>query len=201
MADNPTRRPLVLAAIRATGVSVAWAILVGGAAVVSGAVAHSLGLVGFGLNSMIDGSASAVLIWRFRVEQRDPDRAHRVEHAAHRIVGITMMIVAAYIAAQAVRSLIIRTEPRDTTVGAVIAVASLLVLPLLAAVKLRLAGQLDSRALRGDGLLTTAGAVLAVTVLVSLALNAAFGWWWSDAVVALLIAGFLGAEGWKSRAP
>jgi divalent metal cation (Fe/Co/Zn/Cd) transporter len=198
MGDS-TRRLFVLAAIRATSLSVAWAILVGGAAVVSGVAAHSLGLVGFGLNSLIDGSASAVLIWRFRVEQRDPDRAHRVEHAAHGVVGMTMMVVAAYIGVQAIRSLITRAEPRNSTAGVVIAAASLLVLPFLAVVKLRLARQLRSGALRGDGLLTTAGAILAFAVLASLALNNAFEWWWSDAIVAVLIAAFLGGEGWRSR--
>ncbi len=77
------------------------------------------------------------MIGRFRVERRDPDRAHRVEHAAHRLIGITLLIVAAYIAAQAIRSLATDSEPSDTTSGAVI--ASLVVLPVLAVVKLRLA--------------------------------------------------------------
>jgi divalent metal cation (Fe/Co/Zn/Cd) transporter len=126
-----------------------WALLVGISAVVSGAAAHSLSLVGFGLEAMIDGTASAVLAWHFRVEPRDSDRAHRVEHVAHRLIGITLAIVAAYTAAQATRSLVTQSEPSDTTSGAVLAAASLVVLPVLAVMKLRLAAH-------PSGLATTA---------------------------------------------
>jgi cation diffusion facilitator family transporter len=192
------RHALVLAAVRVSGMSVAWSLVVGTVAVVSGVAEHSLALVALGLESLIDGSASVMLVWRFRVEQRDPDRARRVEHVASRVIAITLLVVAAYVTAQAVRALVIGSEPEGEVAGVVIAAASIVVLPFLAIAKFRLARRLGSVALRGDGVLTAAGAVLAFAVLLGLVGNGAFGWWWSDAVAALLIAAFLARDGWTT---
>jgi divalent metal cation (Fe/Co/Zn/Cd) transporter len=181
-----------------SGVSVAWSLVVGTVAVGSGVAESSLALVALGLESLIDGSASVMLVWRFGVERRDPDRARRMEHVASRVIAITLLVVAAYVAAQAVRALVTGSEPDGEVAGVVIAAASIVVLPFLAVAKFRLARRLESAALRGDGVLTAAGAVLAFAVLLGLVGNGAFGWWWSDAVAALLIAAFLARDGWTT---
>jgi len=189
------REHLLRSAIRVSLFSVVWSLVVGTAAVVSGTIAGSLALIGFGLDSAVDGSASVVLVWRFRHERDTPEHAHRVEHLARRFIGITLYVIAVYIVVQAVRALVSHDGPSNTAVGDALATASILVLPGIAIVKFRLAAQLRSRALRGDGILTLAGAVLALVALVALFLNSEFGWWWCDAVAALLIALFLAREG------
>jgi divalent metal cation (Fe/Co/Zn/Cd) transporter len=195
--DLSLRSHLIRAAILACGLSVAWALLVGIAAILAGRAAHSLALVGFGLDSAVDGTASAVLVWRFRVERREPERAHRVERTANRVVAVILLVVATYVAVEACRSLATRSEPTSTVIGISLAAASLIVLPGLAAVKLRLASQLQSRALRGDGMLSAAGAFLALVALLGLVLNNVLGWWWADSVAAMLVAAMLAVEGWR----
>ncbi|MCU1455881.1 MAG: cation transporter [Acidimicrobiales bacterium] len=185
---TPARPELIRAAIRVSLLSVAWALVVGVAAVASGLAAHALALVGFGLDAVVDGSASAVLVWRFRVEHREPERAERVEHLAHRAVAMTLIAIAGYLVIGAITSLVTRSVPRSTAIGTGLAVASVLVLPVLAAWKVRLAGQLESGALRTDGVLSAAGALLGSFALLATALHHLFGWWWSDAAAALLIA-------------
>ena len=191
------RRSLVSAAVRVSILSVAWSLVVGTVAVVSGVAAHTLALVALGLESLVDGSASMVLVWRFEIERRDPGRARRVERIAHWFIAVTLTVVAVYIAAQAIHTLVTGAEPDSVTAGIVIAVASIIILPFLAMAKFRLARRLQSPALRGDGVLTATGAVLGVAVLLGLVVNEAFGWWWSDAAAAIVIAAFLGLESWR----
>jgi len=195
--DQSLRSHLIRAAIRACALSVAWAFVVGIAAILIGTAARSLALVGFGLDSAVDGTASAVLIWRFRIEGREPERAHRVERTANRVVAVILLVVATYVAAEACRSLATRSAPTSTVIGISLAAAALIVLPGLAAVKLRLASRLQSRALRADGMLSLAGAFLALVSLFGLVLNDVLGWWWADSVAAILVAAVLAVEGWR----
>ena len=192
------RAEIVRAAARISWFSIVWSIIVGAVALVSGIAAGSLALVGFGFDSVIDSSASVVLVWRFRIEGHSPHHAERVERIAERAVGITLLCVALYIVVAATHSLATGGEPGGTAVGVAISIASVAVLPAVAVVKFRIAARLGSRALRGDGMLTAAGAVLAVVTLLALVLNSAFGWWWSDSVAALLIAVFLANEGQRA---
>jgi divalent metal cation (Fe/Co/Zn/Cd) transporter len=193
------RAQLARAAVAACVCSVAWAALVGTTAVAAGAVTGSLALLAFGLDSVIDGSASWVVAWRFRLELRRPGRAGHGERTAARAVGIAMLAAAVYVLAQAARSLIIGRHPGQSTIGLVLLAGSLVALPVLGYVKLRLAGRLRSRALRGDGVLSAAGAALAATALVSMAVDRSLGWWWADPAAASLIALFLFQEGWRTR--
>ena len=105
-----------------------------------------------------------------------------------------MLASAAYVGTQAVRALIAGDHPEPSTLGAVLAVLSLLVLPWLARLKFRIAARLASQALRGDGVLTAAAAALAAITLAALLVNAALGWWWADPCAALLIAAALASE-------
>jgi divalent metal cation (Fe/Co/Zn/Cd) transporter len=198
----PEREQSVSEAIRWCGLSVAWAAIVGASAVVAGVVAGAIALVGFGADSITDGLASAVLVWRFRRERSGGSNTHLVEHRAAQAVGGILIVIGIYVSASAVAALADHSAPTRSTAGLALTAASLLVLPVLARAKLRLSGVLRSRALRGDGVLSLAGAVLAGVTLVSLALHDVLGWWWSDAVFALVIAAFLLREGWRtSKAP
>jgi divalent metal cation (Fe/Co/Zn/Cd) transporter len=189
------RRELVRAAIRWCGVSVVWALLAGGLSLAVGVGSGSVALAGFGCDSIIDGTASAVLVWRFHQEDLDASRARQVERRAARVVAVTLLLVAAYLVAGAGVALVTGTGPSKTTLGAALSAASLVVLPVLAYKKLRLSRDLDSRALHSDGVLSAAGGLLAGTTLLGLFLSTGLGWWWSDSVAALTIAAVLVREG------
>ena len=193
--NGRSRASLVRLAIMVCSLSVVWAVLAGVAAGAVGVAVGSLALVGFGLDSVIDGTASAVLVWRFRQEGLDPARVVRVERRAARLVGLALLLAAAYVTAAAISSLIAGSGPDPTTAGTVLAGASLIVLPFLAFGKIRLAQPLQSPALHGDGVLSAAGALLAAATLAGLVLNAALRWWWADAAAALVIAAVLLREG------
>ncbi|MDQ2940320.1 MAG: cation transporter, partial [Actinomycetota bacterium] len=152
----------------------------------------------FGANSILDGGASAVLVWRFRHERLSTAEVDAVERRAALVVGTAMSGVALYLIISAISALATHSVPDRSVVGIVLTAASVCVFPVLARAKLRLAAALQSRALRGDGVLSLAGAVLAGATLTSLVLDAAFDWWWADAVAALLISAMLLAEGMRT---
>jgi divalent metal cation (Fe/Co/Zn/Cd) transporter len=193
---TPSNRTLDLrSAVRLCGSTVVWNSVAGTAAVVMGILSGSLALMGFGLEAAIDGVASAVLVWRFRSEERDASRAEEIERRTVRVVGLTLLLVSAYLLAQAIRSLVMRSRPEASAVGIALAGCSLGILPPLAFLKYRLARRLSSHALRGDSLLTAAGALLAGIALLGLALRAALGWWWADPIAGALISVALAFEG------
>jgi divalent metal cation (Fe/Co/Zn/Cd) transporter len=192
------RHGLLLAATRWSVLSLVWASLVGATSLVAGLAVSSVALVGFGANSILDGSASAVLVWRFRHERLSTAEVDAVERRAALVVGTAMSGVALYLIISGISALATHSVPDRSVVGIVLTAASVCVFPVLARAKLRLAAALQSRALRGDGVLSLAGAVLAAATLTSLVLDAAFGWWWADAVAALLISAMLLAEGMRT---
>ena len=171
--------------------SVAWAGVAGATALIAGVVVGSVALVGFGADSLVDGSASAVLVWRFSTERTGASSADVLERFAARIVGAILVVIGVSLTVAAVVALANHSHPQHTAVGAALTAASVVVLPILARAKLRLGRQLGSAALHGDGVLSLAGAALAAATLFSLLVDSAFGWWWADAVAALLIAGTL----------
>jgi divalent metal cation (Fe/Co/Zn/Cd) transporter len=178
----------LVAAVRWSAASVAWAVLTGATSVVAGLIASSTALVGFGLNSLLDGGASAVLVWRFSEELRGHPHSHRLEQQAARVIGFLLAVIALYLVVRSSVALAHHEGPSGSVVGVVITGASLFVLPVLAAAKLRLSGRLGSRALRADGVLSTAGAALAAAALIGLAVSTGLDLWWADSVAALLIA-------------
>jgi divalent metal cation (Fe/Co/Zn/Cd) transporter len=176
--------------------TVAWNTIVGGAAVATAVTTGSLALIGFGLNAVVDSSASAVLVWRFRAEEvGHAERARRAEHLALRLAGFAFIVIALYLAIQATRSLASGSRPSATAFGLVEAAGSVVLLPFLARRKFVLARGLGSRALRADSLLTWSGAALSAAALIALLLRRAFDWWWIDPAAALAIAAFLIEQG------
>ena len=191
----PDRADLLVAALRLSFFTIAWNGAVGAAAVSASVMDESLALASFGLSALLDMSASAVLVWRFRREQRDPVAAERLERRAQSWIVLAMLAVALYVGVQAVRALVVGTHPDTSAFGVILAAVSLVVLPWLGWRKLGVASHLASRALRADGILTAAAAVLAVATLTALLLNSTLAWWWADPVAALLIATALAVEG------
>lgn len=194
-ADEADRSRLLHRAIVWSRLSVGWALFAGVTSIVAGLLAGSIALVGFGASSVVDGSASIVLIWRFHTERSEPHRVEQVEHLAARAIGVALLVVSTYLVVGAVISLRAGSGPERTPAGIALAASSMLVLPVLATRKIAIARGLRSRALRSDGVLSGAGALLAAATLAGLILDATLHWWWSDAVAALLIAAVLIREG------
>jgi divalent metal cation (Fe/Co/Zn/Cd) transporter len=166
-------------------------------AIWSGLRAHSIALLGFGLDSIIELAAASVLLWRLRVEARGAagEAGEAAERKVHRFVGITFFALAAYVVVTSVRTLLGGQEPAASVVGIVLAAASLVVMPAIAWGKFRAANGLGSAALRAEAKETLACSFLSLTLLVGLAANALFGWGWADPVAALLMVPWLVKEG------
>jgi divalent metal cation (Fe/Co/Zn/Cd) transporter len=189
------RDRLLRVAVLLSVFTVVWNCANGAAAMAAAIVAGSPALAAFALNALLDSSASVVLVWRFRTEQRDPDAAERLERRAHGWVAAAMVGVGVYVLVNAVRGLVEGSHAGRSTAGLVLAAAAVAVLPWLAQRKLRVAAALASGALRGDGILTSAGAALAAVTLVALIVNSTLGWWWADPAAAMSIGAALAAEG------
>jgi divalent metal cation (Fe/Co/Zn/Cd) transporter len=163
----------------------------------SGAAADSIALVGFGLDSGIETAAAAVLLWRLWVEARsaDAETIERTERRVHRFVGWTFLALAFYVALQSGWTLWTAAAPEESLVGIVLAVASLVIMPLVSWGKLRAARELGSAALRAEARETLACSYLSFALLLGLAANALAGWWWADPIAALLMVPWLVKEG------
>lgn len=177
--------------------SVGAGIVAAVAGAVIGVSTGSLAVIGFAIDAAIDATASIALVWRFGIEQREPERALRVEHAAERAVGAVLVVAAASLAVGAVRALLAHDVASESLAQVVLLTASVAILPPLALAKRRVAAALGSKALANDALLTGAAAVLAAVALGAIALST-LGLWWADAAGSLLIAAALAREGWGS---
>jgi divalent metal cation (Fe/Co/Zn/Cd) transporter len=188
------RAALLVSALRLSFLTIIWNGTVGATALLLSFLDNSLALAALALNALLDSSASAVLVWRFRTEQRDPRAAEHLERRAQIWIIVAIGLIALYIGAQSVRALVGGTHPESSAFGVALAGLSLVVLPWLGYRKLRVASELSSAALRGDGVLTLAAATLAAVTLVALLLNSALGWWWTDPAAALLVSAALATE-------
>jgi len=192
--DLDRARRTALALVLAT---MAYNAIEAGVALWSGIVAESIALVGFGLDSVIELVAAAALLWRLAVEARgaDPERVESSERAVHRVIGVTFLLLAAYVTVEAGWGLWRREAAAESVVGIVLAVASLVIMPLVAWGKLRAARRLGSRALAAEAKETLACSYLSLTLLLGLGMNAVLGWWWADPVAALAMVPWLVREG------
>jgi len=193
------RRGILLEAV-----TVGWNVVEGIIAVTAGALAGSVALIAFGVDSFVETTSGAVLWWRLRAELtggNDPERIECIERLAARAAGAILCALALYIVVDAGRRLLgFGEEARESRVGIVLTALSLGIMPFLGWVKLRTAQALGSRALRADAYETIACAWLALATLTGLVLNAALGWWWADPLAALAIVPLVvreGLEGWR----
>lgn len=173
--------------------TVGWNSLEGVIAVGAGLVAGSIALVGFGFDSAIEVASGVALLWRLHMDA--PERRERAEQVALKVVGVSFLALAAYVAFDALRSLVTREPPEASYVGIVLAALSLVVMPVLARAKRRVAAKINSRALEADSRQTDICAYLSAILLGGLILNALFGWWWADPAAALLMTPIIGKEG------
>lgn len=176
--------------------TIAWNTLEGLVAVIAGFVAGSISLVGFGIDSFIEVTSGAALLWRMSVDA-DVERRERNERFALRIVGLCFIALAAYIAYEAIRDLIQRQPPEHSIPGIVLACVSLVVMPLLSRAKRKVGASLGSAAMNADARQTDFCVYLSTILLGGLLLNALFGLWWADPVAALIMAPIIAKEGYE----
>ncbi|MCP5029602.1 MAG: cation transporter [Actinomycetia bacterium] len=151
-----------------------------------------MALIGFGLDSTIEVASAAVIIWQFAgpTEER--------EQRALRFIALSFFALALYVSIQAGLDLAASNEPKTSRIGIGLAVASLLVMPVLATAKRSVGRQLGSVTVTADSQQTWLCTYLSVVLLAGLVLNTAFGWWWADPVAALVIASLATREGMEA---
>ena len=173
-------------------ISLAWMTVEGAVAIASGIVASSIALIGFGLDSVIEGFASVIIIWRFTGSRVF---SHAAEERAQKLVALQFFVLAPYVAVESIRSLAGGAHAEVSWVGIGLAIGSVIVMPMLGIAKQRLADQMGSAATAGEGRQNMLCAYLAAALLVGLLGNAAVGAWWLDPAVGLLIAAVAVKEG------
>ena len=201
--DPIERAALVRRGTKLSIITILYNGLEGILAVIAGALAGSISLVGFGVDSIIEVASGGASLWRLHADV-DPGRRERVERQAYRIIGVSFLALAGYIALDAIERLRDRQAPDESYFGIAIAIASLIVMPLLARAKRRVALGLGSRALAADATQTDLCTYLSIILLGGLMLNALVGWWWADPLAALVMIPFIakeGVEGLKGEPP
>ncbi len=174
--------------------TIAWNIVEGLVALITGVIAGSISLVGFGIDSFIEVTSGSVLLWRMSVDA-DESRRERNERRALRVVGVCFLLLAAYIAYESALDLWTRRAPEHSVPGIILACVSLVVMPLLSRAKRTVGHALSSHAMHADAKQTEFCAYLSAILLAGLLLNAAFRLWWADPVAALIMVPIISKEG------
>ncbi|MGH2847222.1 MAG: cation transporter [Thermoleophilaceae bacterium] len=180
--------------------SLGYMALEGLVAIAAGIAAGSIALIGFGIDSAIEGFASVVIVWRFTGARTLSQRA---EERAQRLVAVQFFVLAPYVAVESVRALVNASHPDESVVGIALAASSLVVMPLLGRAKQRIGGRIGSSATASEGKQNLLCAYLAGALLLGLVGNALLGAWWLDPAVGLLIAAVAvqeGREAWRGEA-
>lgn len=190
-----TNRPaLSLKGRRLEYFTIAWNLLEGAVAVIAGAFAGSISLVGFGVDSFIEVTSGATLLWRMAVDSDERTR-ERNEKLSLRIVGTCFIALAAYIGYESISDLVSRKAPEHSLPGIVLACVSLIVMPVLSRAKKYVGKKLRSAAMAADAKQTDFCVYLSAILLLGLLLNAALGWWWADPAAALIMVPIIAKEG------
>jgi len=188
------RTALVARGRRLEYFTIAWNGLEAAVALVSGLLAGSIALVGFGLDSVIETISAGILLWRLRAEDH-PLQRERTERTARRLVGICFLALAVYVAVESLRALWTKAQPERSIPGILIALAAVVVMPLLGRAKRRVAVQMGSGALHADSRQADFCAYLSAILLAGLLLHMVLGWWWADPVAALVMTPIIAREG------
>jgi len=197
--DHETIERLARRARMLSWLSLGWMTVEGAVAILAGLAASSIALIGFGLDSAIEGFASVIIIWRFTGNRVF---SHAAEQRAQRLVAVQFFLLAPYVAYESIRTLLGGEHPDATWVGVGLAAGSVILMPVLGITKQRLADQLGSVATRGEGRQNMLCAYLAGALLLGLLGNALAGAWWLDPAVGLLVGAVAvkeGVESWRGE--
>jgi len=196
---EPARRDLLRRRIRlVVAITITWNVVEAAVALIAGRSASSAALIGFGLDSVVEVLSAAAVAWQFA--SPDPEKRER---AALLVISVAFFALAVYVTVDSVLALTGLREPEHSTVGIVLGILSLVVMPVLSWFERRTGRELGSASAVADSKQTLICAYLSAALVVGLGLNALFGWAWADSVAALFIAGFAvreGVEAWLGRA-
>jgi divalent metal cation (Fe/Co/Zn/Cd) transporter len=186
--------------------TVGWNVVEGIVAVSAAVASGSVALLGFGLDSFVESTSGLILLWRLARERRStgisPEAIERLDRLAHRLVGGTLFLLAAYVSVDAGLALWNAERPETSVVGLIVVSVSIAVMWWLARAKAAAARGLGSRALEADAFQTMACWWLSIVTLAGIGLNAALGWWWADPLAALGVAALIvreGVEAWRGE--
>jgi divalent metal cation (Fe/Co/Zn/Cd) transporter len=197
IASQPSAHPAhSRRAVRLAWATIAWNVVEAVVAIAAGTAAGSIALVGFGLDSIVEVMSASVIVWQFR------GLAEARERRALRLIAISFFALGAYVVVQAAIDLAGGSEPDSSFVGIGLAIASLIVMPLLARAKRRTGQRMGSATVLADSNQTQLCAYLSAILLGGLILNATVGWWWADPVAAIAIAALAineGREAWRGE--
>jgi divalent metal cation (Fe/Co/Zn/Cd) transporter len=186
-------------ALRLSYLTVGYNIVEGVLSLVAGFLAGSIALVGFGLDSFVESLSGGIMIWRFRRHaDLTPEEEERKEKQAIKLVGWAFLVLAVYVLYESLNKLIFQEAPSPSLLGIIIAVVSLILMPLLFFMKLRVSADIGSASLKADAKQTLACAFLSLALLVGLGLNYVAGFWQADPIIGILIGAFLGREGYET---
>ncbi len=197
--DRETYRRLASRAKLLSWVSLAYMTFEGGIAILAGVLAGSVALIGFGIDSAIEGFASAIIVWRFTGARMFSEAA---EQRAQKLVALQFFLLAPYVGFESIQALVGGERPETSWLGIALSASSVVVMPYLGIAKQRIADQIGSAATKGEGRQNMLCAYLAGALLVGLLGNALVGAWWLDPIVGLLIAAVAlkeGREAWKGE--
>jgi divalent metal cation (Fe/Co/Zn/Cd) transporter len=193
-ADAAARQLLVRRGEQLTWATLGYNSIEAALSIGAGIAAGSVALIGFGVDSVIELSSSLAALWRLRSDAA-PEVRERVERQVLRFIGVCFLLLAIYVFVDAIRTLLTRAGPAESVLGIAIAIGSLIVMPLLARAKRRVAAALESGALKAEARQTELCTWLSAILLAGLFLNATAGWWWADPVAALVMVPLIGWEG------
>jgi hypothetical protein len=198
LAPDPIgRRKVVRRANVLNRLTIGWNAIEGIVAIAAGLAASSASLIGFGLDSGIEVSAALVLAWRLHQERKEGCQMP-ADDRARRLIAWSFSALAVYVSLSAIVDLGERNEPEASTIGIAIAALSLVVMPVLAAAKKRVALSLSSQAAVAEAAQTNVCTMLSAALLIGLSANAALGWWWADPIAGLTIAAVAGWMAWRT---
>lgn len=175
-------------------ITITWNVIEASATVTLGVLANSALLLGFGLDAVVEASSGLILLWRLR----HGDQGEARERMAQRLVGLSLLGLAAFVAFDSIKALLNREIPDASFFGMVIAGISIIIMPLLARLKRQVAVEINSQAMKSDSMQTQICAYLSGIVLIGVSMNMALGWWWADPVAALCIVPIIVQEGIES---
>jgi len=183
--------------------TVGYNILEGLVSILAGILAGSIALVGFGLDSFVESLSGGIMIWRFsksaQADKISEAEEEKVEKKATKLVAYTFFILAAYVLYESIKKLFLREIPQPSLFGIIIAVVSLIAMPILFYAKYRIGKRIGSISLIADSKQTLACIFLSVSLLIGLGLNYLFGFWQADSITGLIVVVFLGREGIETR--
>jgi len=179
--------------------SVGYNLLEGSASLLAGEIAGSIALIGFGFDSFVESLSGGIMIWRFKKHGSNSSQSEEeIESKATKMVAYTLFILGAYVLYESLKNLYLRELPEPTLFGIIIAIASIIVMPILFFLKNRIGKSVGSRSLIADSKQTLACVLLSVALLIGLGLNYLYKLWWTDPVVGLFIVSYLFKEGYDT---